>query len=127
MALSIDVRKSEDTRWTARVTLSGSLDGETAPALEKALEPLLDTVHHLVFDLAGLKFISSAGVRVLLVARKKLKAQDGSFAMQNLQPQIRKVFEILGSLPGMAIFTSEAELDAYLAAMQKKFAADPKA
>lgn len=126
MALSIDVQKSEDSRWTARVALAGSLDGTTAPDLEKALEPLLESVHHLVFDLAGLKFVSSAGIRVLLVARKRLRAQDGSFAMKNLQPQIKKVFEILGSLPGMTIFASEKELDDYLAAMQRKFSAGPK-
>lgn len=125
MALSIDVRRSEQSRWSAQVTLAGSLDGTTAPDLEKALEPLLDSVHTLVFDMAGLKFVTSAGIRVLLVARKRLKAQDGSFAMTNLQPQIAKVFEILGSLPGMSIFQSEAELDAYLAAMQRKFSGPP--
>lgn len=124
MALSIDVQRSEASRWTAWVALGGTLDGTTAPLLEKALEPLLDSVHHLVFDLAGLKFISSAGIRVLLKARKELKAVDGSFAMKNLQPQIHKVFEIIGSLPGVSIFTSEQELDAYLAAMQRKFS-DP--
>ncbi|MFN7988438.1 MAG: STAS domain-containing protein [Thermoanaerobaculia bacterium] len=127
MALSIDVRRSESSRFSARVVLVGSLDGTTAPDLEKALVPLLDSVHHLVFDLAGLKFISSAGIRVLLKARKELKAVDGSFAMQNLQPQIQKVFEIIGSLPGVSIFSSEAELDAYLAAMQKKFSGTPGA
>ena len=58
--------------------------------------------------------------------RKELKAADGSFAMQNLQPQIQKVFEILGALPGVSIFSSEQELDAYLAAMQKKYSDEPK-
>jgi anti-anti-sigma factor len=127
MALSIDIQRSEASRWTARVALAGTLDGVTAPLLEEALKPLLDSVDHLVFDLADLKFISSAGIRVLLKARKELKAADGSFAMKNLQPQIQKVFEIIGSLPGMAIFTSEQELDAYLAAMQRKFTSPPKA
>jgi anti-anti-sigma factor len=120
MALSIDIQRSEGSRWTARVVLGGTLDGVTSPLLEKALAPLLDSVHHVVFDLADLKFISSAGIRILLKARKELKAADGSFAMKNLQPQIQKVFEIIGSLPGVSIFTSEQELDAYLAAMQRK-------
>ena len=102
------------------MVLAGTLDGNTAPQLEKALSPLLDSVHHLVFDLADLKFISSAGIRVLLKARKELKASNGSFAMKNLQPQIQKVFEIIGALPGVSIFKSEQELDAYLAAMQRK-------
>lgn len=123
MALSIDVQKSADSRWTARVVLAGSLDGTTAHLLDEALKPLLDSVRHIVFDLADLKFISSAGIRVLLTARKQLKAQEGSFAMKNLQPQIVKVFEIIGSLPGFEIFRSEKELDDYLAAMQRKYSA----
>jgi anti-anti-sigma factor len=127
MALSIDIQRSEASRWTARVTLAGTLDGVTSPLLEDALTPLLDTVHHVVFDLTDLKFISSAGIRVLMKARKELKAADGSFAMKNLQPQIQKVFEIIGSLPGVSIFKSEQELDAYLAAMQRKITNPPKA
>lgn len=126
MALSIDIQRSEASRWSARVTLAGTLDGVTAPLLEEALAPLLDSVHHVVFDLADLKFISSAGIRILLKARKEMKAADGSFAMKNLQPQIQKVFEIIGALPGVAIFKSEKELDAYLASMQRKFANPPK-
>jgi len=126
MALSIDIQRSEASRWAARVTLAGTLDGVTAPLLEDALSPLLDSVHHVVFDLADLKFISSAGIRILLKARKDMKAADGSFAMKNLQPQIQKVFEIIGALPGVAIFKSEKELDAYLASMQRKFADPPK-
>jgi anti-anti-sigma factor len=126
MALNIDIQRSEGSRWTARVALAGTLDGVTSPLLEDALAPLLDSVHHVVFDLTDLKFISSAGIRVLLKARKELKAADGSFAMKNLQPQIQKVFEIIGSLPGVSIFTSEQELDAYLAAMQRKITNPPK-
>lgn len=127
MSLKIDIQRSEESRWTATVALSGVLDGTTAPRLEEAVTPLLDTVHDLVFDLEELRFISSAGIRVLLVARKRLKAADGSFAMKNLQPQITKVFEIIGSLPGFQIFTSEAELDDYLATMQRRFAKAPGA
>jgi anti-anti-sigma factor len=126
MALSIDIQRSEASRWSARVTLAGTLDGVTAPLLEDALAPLLDSVHHVIFDLTDLKFISSAGIRILLKARKEMKAADGSFAMRNLQPQIQKVFEIIGALPGVAIFKSEKELDAYLASMQRKFANPPK-
>lgn len=123
MGLSIDIQRSQDSRWTARVILTGSLDGTSAPQLEEALKPLLDSVRHIVFDLAGLRFISSAGIRVLLSARQQLKARDGSFAMKSLQPQIEKAFEIVGSLPGFEIFRSEQELDSYLAAMQRKYAA----
>src|SRR5262245_24237824 len=53
------------------VKLAGSLDTATAPELENQLKPVLaGPVHDLIFDLAGLKFISSAGLRVFAASRK---------------------------------------------------------
>ena len=74
----------------------------------------------LIFDLAGLEFISSAGIRVLVHARKSIQAQHGGVLMVNAQPQIVKVFEIIKALPGLTVFESEAELDQYLAEMQRR-------
>jgi anti-anti-sigma factor len=104
-----------------RVALDGSLDTATAPDLEKALQPLYAAnLRVLVLDLAGLRFLSSAGIRVLMTARKELSARGGSFAMTNLQPQIAKVIEIVKALPGVSVFRNDAEMDEYLTAMQKK-------
>ncbi len=72
-----------------------------------------------MFDLAQLKFISSAGLRVFSMARKQLKERGGQASFINMQPQIKEVFEIIKALPGVAVFASEAEFDAYLAARQK--------
>ncbi len=106
---------------TARIRLDGRLDTATSPQLEKELEPMLDgRFDNLIFDLARLEFISSAGVRVLVQARKAMRAQHGGVLMVNAQPQIVKVFEIIKALPGVAIFKSEAELDEYLAEMQRR-------
>jgi anti-sigma B factor antagonist len=107
---------------TTTVKLSGSLDTVTAPELEKQLAPLFAQqggVKDLVFDLAQLKFISSAGLRVFATARKQLKERGGQASFIHLQPQIREVFEIIKALPGVAVFKDIAELDRYLAARQR--------
>ena len=103
------------------VKLTGSLDTATAPELERHLAPVLaGPVKQLVFDLAGLKFISSAGLRVFSSARKQLKERGGQTLFVNMQSQIQEVFEIMKALPGVAVFQNDAELDAYLAARQRK-------
>ena len=120
MSLTIHT-ETMDAERTARIALEGRLDTVTASELEKQLEPLLDGRYdRLVLDLAGLEFISSAGIRVLVQARKSMGAQDGGVLMVNAQPQIVKVFEIIKALPGMIVFRSEAEMDQYLGVMQRR-------
>ncbi len=107
---------------TTTVKLTGSLDTSTAPELERQLAPVLAPeggVKDLVFDLARLKFISSAGLRVFANARKQLKERGGQASFIHLQPQIREVFDIIKALPGVAVFKDIAELDRYLAARQR--------
>jgi anti-anti-sigma factor len=104
------------------VRLTGSLDTATAPDLERQLAPVLATsVKDIVFDLADLKFISSAGLRVFSTVRKQLKDRGGQASFIHLQPQIQEVFEIIKSLPGVALFKDVAEFDRYLAARQRSY------
>src|SRR5262245_38820538 len=106
---------------TARIHVEGRLDTVTAPQLEKTLAPMLDGRYdNLIFDLARLEFISSAGIRVLVHARRVMKAQQGGFLMVNMQPPIVKVFEVIKALPGFTVFESQEELDRYLAAIQRQ-------
>jgi anti-sigma B factor antagonist len=122
MPLEIQIQKSIAGQDTGAVTvkLTGSLDTATAPELERQLAPVLGgPVKDIAFDLVGLKFISSAGLRVFSMARKVLKERGGQASFVNLQPQIQEVFEIVKSLPGVAIFKSVAELDQYLARRQR--------
>jgi anti-anti-sigma factor len=105
---------------TVTVKLAGSLDTATAPELERQLSPTLGgEARDLVFDLAQLKFISSAGLRVFSAARKQVKARGGQTSFVNMQPQIQEVFAIMQSLPGVAVFENTAELDRYLARRQR--------
>jgi anti-sigma B factor antagonist len=122
MPLDIQLQKQPATPSSGAVIvkLNGSLDTATAPELEKQLAPVLGgPVKDIVFDLAQLKFISSAGLRVFSVARKALKERGGQASFVNMQPQIQEVFSIMKSLPGVAIFESVAEMDSYLAARQR--------
>ena len=121
MALKVRIEQDIKSGATARVYLEGRVDTATAPELEKELQPLLDgPVEHLVFDLAGLEFVTSAGIRVIMAARKRLAERDGSCLLVNLQPQIEKVLEIVKSLPNVSIFASVRELDDYLLKQQQK-------
>jgi anti-anti-sigma factor len=124
MPLEIQILKNIDPHdsGTLRVRLSGSLDTATAPDLERQLLPaLVPSVNDLVYDLADLKFISSAGLRVFSTTRKLMKERGGQASFINMQPQIQEVFEIMRSLPGVAIFKNVAELDKYLAARQRSY------
>ncbi|HXJ57421.1 MAG TPA: STAS domain-containing protein [Verrucomicrobiae bacterium] len=121
MPLEIQIQKNvAPNAGVITVQLTGSLDTATAPELERQLAPALGgPVKEVVFDLANLKFISSAGLRVFSTTRKTLKERGGQASFVNMQPQIQEVFEIMKSLPGVAVFRNVAELDRYLAARQR--------
>lgn len=125
MSLDIQIQKNVSARNEGAVTvnLAGSLDTATAPDLERQLAPVLSgPVKDMIFDLADLKFISSAGLRVFAATRRTLREHHGQASFVHMQPQIQEVFEIIRSLPGVAVFQDEAELDRYLAARQQSHA-----
>ncbi len=124
MPLEIKIQKDVGPQNTGAITvkLTGSLDTATAPELERQLVPVLaGQAKDIVFDLAQLKFISSAGLRVFSTVRKQLKERGGQVSFVHMQPQIQEVFEIIKALPGVAIFKDMAEMDRYLAARQRSY------
>ena len=80
---------------TLTVALEGRLDTTTAPKLEEELRSSVDGITRLVFDLAKLEYISSAGLRVLL-AMQKLMNQQGEMVLQNMNEAVMEVFEVTG-------------------------------
>jgi anti-anti-sigma factor len=75
----------------------GRLDSSTGPALEAELVAIIESgVKRLVLDFSGLIYISSAGLRVILLAAKRMKASNGRLALCSLNPQITEVFKISG-------------------------------
>jgi len=108
-----------------RMHLSGRLDGSTHAALDEALEPLLhEGTHILEINLAGLDYISSAGLRSIFRARKMLSTHAGRVLLMQPQPPVRKVFELVKAVPVDEVFASQDELDDYLAAIQARMAED---
>ena len=79
---------------TLTITLSGRLDTVSAPAFEEQIKDLTG-VKTLVLDLKALSYISSAGLRVLLTAQKRMN-QQGSMVLRNVCPSVRDVLDITG-------------------------------
>ena len=75
--------------------LEGRLDTTTAPQLESELSENLNGVTELTIDFAGLSYISSAGLRVLLATQKRMNKQ-GSMKLINVNEIVMEVFEITG-------------------------------
>ena len=122
--MQLEIQTAPRSGTTQRVALFGRLDTHSYPQLDAELAPMLDggdpPVMSLVLDLAGLNYISSAGIRSIFKARKALTARNGKLLVVNPQPQIQKVFDVVKAVPMSDIFTSVAEADAYLDMVQRK-------
>ncbi|MCM1040236.1 MAG: STAS domain-containing protein [Roseburia sp.] len=91
--MKIESEKKEEklTLW-----LSGRLDTTTAPQLQQVMDTELEDIKDLQIDMEQLEYVSSAGLRVLLAASKKIKAAGGSMSIQQANDDIKEVFEITG-------------------------------
>lgn len=81
---------------TITLNLTGRLDTTTAPQLEKALRENLGGIHSITFDFAGIEYISSAGLRVLLSAQKQMNAVGGTMKLIHVNETVMEVFDITG-------------------------------
>lgn len=119
--MSLNVSAVEKELGVFVVTPVGRVDTITAPVLERAIAGLLSrSPKFIIFDMGGVGYISSMGVREVFRTKKELAARGGRFAMVNIQPPVQRVFDIIAALPKEEIFESIEELDKYLSAMQKK-------
>ena len=106
----------------SNIALVGRLDSSTAPQLDEVLDRVLHgtPLSRLVFDLSRLEYLSSAGIRCFVRARKALEPRGGKVALVNPQPSVRKVLDIVKAVPAGGIFKDIAELDAYLDEIQRQ-------
>ena len=79
----------------ATMEISGWLDTQTAPQLEKELSGLDDSITSLVFDFSKLEYISSAGLRLVIAAYKKMAGKEG-FRIVNVSDEVYDVFSLTG-------------------------------
>ena len=76
--------------------ITGRLDTTTAPNLEAVINELSEDTKELVFNIAELEYISSAGIRVLLWAYKKMNQNGGIMRIEKANEMVREVFEMTG-------------------------------
>lgn len=90
--MTIDVKKTIDQ---VTIVVGGRLDTTTAPVLEKAISESVQEEKHLILDVKEMEYISSAGLRVLLGAQKKMQ-KIGSMKVLNVCEEIMEIFEMTG-------------------------------
>lgn len=85
------------TNNTVVATVSGRLDTVTASDFEKTLTPYFSSHGlELILDCNTMEYISSAGLRVVLMAHKLLTSNEGRFIIRNLSKEVRSVFDMIG-------------------------------
>ena len=77
------------------IEIVGRLDTTTAPALDKTINEDIGDTKNLVLDVKGMEYISSAGLRVLLGAQKKMQ-KIGSMKVRNVCAEVMEVLEMTG-------------------------------
>ena len=87
----------ERNNETLTLVIEGRLDTVTAPELEKVVNEETADIKELLLDMNALEYISSAGLRVLLAAQKKMNKQ-GSMKLVNVNDDVMEVFDITGFL-----------------------------
>jgi anti-anti-sigma factor len=89
------------------VSVEGRMDTVSAPEFQKRMEELLDQGETgLLMDFGRLEYVSSAGLRSILVAAKKAKSLGGCVSCCSLQDMVRKVFDISGFTSMLPVFDS---------------------
>jgi anti-anti-sigma factor len=85
-----------NTEEKTTIALSGRLDTNTSPKLQETLTSEMGNAKHIELDFAELVYISSAGLRILLMGEKATKAKGSRQTLVNVSPDIMEVFEITG-------------------------------
>ena len=90
--MTIDIKK---TAAQTVIEIVGRLDTITAPALDKTINEDIGNTTELVLDVKGMEYISSAGLRVLLSAQKKMQ-KIGSMKLTGVRAEVMDIFEMTG-------------------------------
>jgi anti-anti-sigma factor len=98
----MEIRKTQ-TGGADILTLIGRLDAVTSPKLQEALLEIIPTAEKLELDFAGIDYVSSAGLRVLLFGEKNVKSAGKSMNLRNVSPEVMQVFEITGFSSNLTI------------------------
>ena len=115
MENKLDIRKDPPGK-EQRIYLEGRLDASWAGHLDDYLNGLVrDGAHRLILNMSGVQYMSSAGIRTLVVHHKKLKKIGGLFVLEELSPGVAEVLEMVG----MISMLTEGEKEAPVVVKEK--------
>ncbi len=115
MSKSLQIQISPSSASSFVLTVAGRVDGETSVEFDRLTQPLAaKQAIKVLIDMSKCSYVSSAGLSSFFDLRKKIQSRRGVVSFCNLQPQIRKVFDIVKALPLECVFSSTVEADAYL-------------
>jgi len=122
MSLKINITEKQDGVFV--ITPVGSIDSDTYGELEKkVLSILKPTTTAVIFDMKELTYITSMGFSILFKTKVSLEKNGGTMAITNLQPQVKKIFDIVKVIPENLFATMDAAddyLDTFIANMHRK-------
>lgn len=119
--MDLEVKVHEVKAGNYTILPKGRIDSETTPRFQKQIQPVIDQkAKNVLLNMAHVNYVSSAGLGAIFTLMKKLKENGGDLLLCNLQPQIKKVFEIIKALPTTSIFSSVEEADSYLDHIMRK-------
>jgi anti-sigma B factor antagonist len=94
----MEIKKSSEGN-TMTLAISGRLETVTAPQLDAEIQALPEGVSELLMEISTLEYVSSAGLRVFLMAHKKMKSRGGAMKISGANASVKKVFDITGFSP----------------------------
>ena len=119
--MPLNIKVAQESDEALALMLTGSIDSDTAPELEGTLADMVHPqISYVGLNMAGVTFISSAGLRVVFKVLKQMKAREGQLLVTEMSPRVEKVFEIVKMIPDLSIFASHQEMDDYLAVIQQR-------
>lgn len=125
--MPLKVLIAQESKGVFIISPIGSIDSQTYAELDKSAATLLvPSTKVIMLDMKDVSYISSMGVSTVLKIKKGLEQNDGRLVMANLQPQIKKVFDIIKALPSENILRSINELDDYLNSIQRQALKKPE-
>ena len=110
MRVNIVEITAESREGATVLNINGRIDTSTAPELEQVINRNIEDGHRkILLGFAGVTYISSGGLRVLLATAKKLKSPNDKFALFSLSPEVHKILKLAGFTSIFAIYPSEGE------------------
>ena len=119
--MPLNVIVEEKGAGTYLVRPEGSIDTKSSADLAVRVDTLLEKAPKvIIFDLKDVGFVCSSAVSVIFMTERSMRDKGGKVLMVNLQPQFKKVFEIVQAFPSQQVFTNVEDMDKYLEQIQRK-------